>query len=107
MIKEKRTKIIKIGITSLLGLLDIYVLYGVIMNLVVWFRQPRFLVDGGTSASLGFFIQFIIYTAIFVVVTAAGLITAYFFFRKKKAKATADTPQDIVEEQEATLDDAN
>lgn len=84
--KVKHKKILHIVILTALSLLTVYLLYGTIGSIVVWYRQPLFTAaNGETSRSLGFFIIFIIFGILALLACCGiGLCVWLFFFRKKK-----------------------
>lgn len=79
-----KTKI-KLTITAVLAALNVYLIYALIANMVVWLNQPRFILPDGTStASMGFIVQLLVYSGIFLIAAAALIITSIIFYRRRK-----------------------
>lgn len=99
----RRIFAVKIILTALVGGVDLYCLYAIIGQLVIWSQQPRFqnVVTGGKSVSAGFLLQTAVFAALFLLLSAALVFMAIRFFGKRKqtaqdpfADAVADMPKD-------------
>jgi hypothetical protein len=83
-LNERQKYYIKLTVTAALAIVNVYVLYGICMNLIAWLNQPRFAVaGGGNTVSLGFLIQLAIYAGIFLITGAAQVVTAALFYKKR------------------------
>ena len=78
----KTTKII---ITSVLSLIDAYVLYSTIGYLILAIKTPK--ISGDTPTTfMGMYIMSITFGAIFLILMSLTVFLAIKFFRPKKAK---------------------
>lgn len=103
---RKKTAL-KIVVVAALGLLALYCLYATIGQYLIWLGQPRFVHtgDGSLAWSTGFVIQLAIFGVLFAVLTAADIVLAVKFFRRKKAPPSDGDPSgsDLKKESKETI----
>lgn len=86
--REQNIFVIKFAIVTALSVTVLFLLYSVIGYLSVWFMQPRFVgADGTVTASWGFLIQFMIFSAFLVIAGTALVLCAVKFFVKNDGKS--------------------
>lgn len=90
-LSPRKKTALKIVVVAALGLLALYCLYATIGQYLIWLEQPRFVHtgDGSLAWSTGFVIQFVIFGVLFAVLTAADIVLAVKFFRRKKGPPAA------------------
>lgn len=93
-LSPRKKTALKIVVVAALGLLALYCLYATIGQYLIWLEQPRFVHtgDGSLAWSTGFVIQFAIFGVLFAVLTAADIVLAVKFFRRKKSRPPTGKP---------------
>lgn len=97
--KKRRILAVKIILTSAIGGVDLYCLYAIIGQLIIWSQQPRFqnVVTGAKSVSAGFLLQTLVFVAVFLLLSAALVVMLIRFFGKRKPEPAQDSTQDAPE----------
>lgn len=82
---DKVFKYLKLICVCVVAVAIVYFAYGTIGSFVLLGRQPEFtLPDGGTTKSLGFMVQGLIYCGLLTSLTIAEVLMIYFMYVRKK-----------------------
>lgn len=85
--KAQYIKIAKISGLVVLGILIVYLAYGVIGCFIGWGWQPEFISGADTTRSFGFVVVGCVYAGFLVLALIATYIYTYFFFLRARRKA--------------------
>lgn len=83
--RDKVIKYLKLICACVVAVAIVYFAYGTIGSFVLLGRQPQFtLPDGGTTKSLGFMVQGLIYCGLLTSLIIAEVLMIYFMYVRKK-----------------------